>query len=394
MAPQVLRARHRSAAIHAMTDSEQQLDLQMMRLAIEQASLARPSPNPPVGAIVTQADGEVLAKAHHIEAGHEHAESVAIGEAGEAAKGGTLYVTLEPCNHEGQTMPCVDTILKAGLKRVVIGCLDPNPHVTGGGAARLEGAGLEVAVGVAATQSRALIARWTKFITTGTPQVSLKLALSLDGRIATRSGASKWVTGPEARVKVQQLRSQHDAVAVGIGTAIADDPRLTVRDEALLTGRRSPVRIIFDTQLRLPPSSRVVETAGEVPTWVCAGEDAPEEAEKTLVDKGCSVLRLMKTAEGRVDVAAALTQLADEGIVSVLVEGGAELAGSLLAGKRADELHGFVAPLLLGPRGRPGAVDWAGPETPSDAPQIQSPTWEVCGRDAYVFGAVIYPEKE
>jgi len=377
-----------------MTEPDEELDLQLMREAIAQAALARPSPNPPVGAVLCSAEGEVIARAHHVAAGQEHAESVALGEAGEAAKGGTLYVTLEPCNHEGQTVPCVDTILKAGVKRVVIGCLDPNPHVTGGGAARLEDAGLDVVVGVAATETRSLIARWTKFITTGTPQVSLKLALSLDGRIATRSGASKWVTGPEARVKVQQLRSQHDAVAVGIGTAMSDDPRLTVRDEALLSGMPSPVRIIFDTQLRLPTSARVVETAGDVPTWVCAGEDAPEEAEQALLDKGCSVLRLIKTADGRVDVAKALTQLAAEGIVSMLVEGGAELAGSLLAGRLADELHGFVAPILLGPRGRPGAVDWAGPETPDDAPQITSPTWEVCGRDAYVYGPVSYPEKE
>jgi diaminohydroxyphosphoribosylaminopyrimidine deaminase/5-amino-6-(5-phosphoribosylamino)uracil reductase len=377
-----------------MSTPERGFDQQMMLSALELARGARPSPNPPVGAIVVDAGGEIAGQAYHAAAGQDHAEIVALGEAGEKARGGTLYCTLEPCNHEGQTAPCVDAILQAGIKRVVIGCIDPNPHVTGGGAERLQKAGLDVEIGLAGADARALIAPWTKFITTGLPYVALKLALSLDGRIATRTGVSKWVTGPEARVKVQELRARHDAVAVGIGTALSDDPRLTVRDEALLAGRASPVRIIFDTSLRLPLSSRVVETAQDVPTWVCAGEDAPEDGESALVDKGCTVLRLPQTAEGRVDMAVALTRLAESGVVSVLVEGGAELAGTLLAARLADELHAFIAPLLLGPRGRPGAVDWAGPDTPNDAPQITDPTWEVCGRDAYVYGRVSYPDKE
>jgi diaminohydroxyphosphoribosylaminopyrimidine deaminase/5-amino-6-(5-phosphoribosylamino)uracil reductase len=223
------------------------------------------------------------------------------------------------------------------------------------------------------------------------PHVVLKLALSLDGRIATRTGVSKWVTGAEARVKVQELRALHDAVGVGIGTAIGDDPRLTVRDASLLEGSRDPVRVIFDSQLRLPLTARVVETAREVPTWVCAGTDASPEAEKALLDKGVVVLRVPESVEGRVDMAAALRLLADGGIVSMLFEGGAELAGSLLAARLADELHAFVAPVLLGPRGRPGAVDWAGPDTPTEAPHIVDPSWEVCGRDAYVYGRMAYP---
>ncbi len=369
-------------------------DQAMMQLALEQGSIARPSPNPPVGAVVVDADGQVVAQAHHVEAGEPHAEIAALEAAGEQARGGTLYVTLEPCNHEGRTPPCCDTILKSGVKRVVIGCLDPNPHVTGGGAERLKDAGLDVDVGVAGPEARALIAQWTKFITTGVPHVALKLALSLDGRIAARSGESKWVTGPEARVKVQQLRSLHDGVAVGIGTALADDPRLTIRDESLLTHGREPIRIIFDTKLRTPRSARVVETAAEVPTWICAGIDADADTEKALVDAGVTVLRVPQTAEGRIDMRAALSHLADQGIVSLLIEGGAELAGTMLAGRLADTLHAFIAPLLLGPRGRPGAVDWAGPETPADAPRIVEPSWEVCGQDAYVYGAVAYPEKD
>lgn len=373
--------------------TERDSDLQFLQLALEQARRARPSPNPPVGAVVVSADGEVISKAYHVEAGSDHAEIVALNRAGDAAQGATLFVTLEPCNHEGRTDPCVDAVLKSGVKRVVIGCADPNPHVTGGGAKRLEDAGLDVEVGVAAAESRALIAPWAKFITTGIPNVALKLALSLDGRIATRSGESRWVTGPEARLKVQHLRSQHDAVGVGIGTAITDDPRLTVRDEALLSAGVSPVRIIFDTKLRLPKTARVVDTAGDVATWICAGEDADADAEKMLVDAGCTVVRIAQSAEGRIDMAAALRVLGEAGVVSILIEGGAELAGSLLATQLADQLHAFIAPIMLGPRGRPGAVDWAGPDTLAEAPRIKNPSWEVCGQDAYVHGPVAYPEK-
>jgi len=375
------------------TPAEPDFDTLTMRLALDEAKKSQPSPNPPVGAVVVSAKGKVVAAAHHARAGEEHAEGLALAMAGSAAKGGTLFVTLEPCNHEGRTPPCVDQILKAGIARVVIGCVDPNPNVQGGGAARLTESGIPVEIGVAGAEARALIAPWTKFITTGIPHVSLKLALSLDGRIATRSGASKWVTGPEARAKVQELRSQHDAVAVGIGTALVDDPRLTVRDSALIAEGKSPVRIVFDTRLRIPLHSRLVQTAQEVPVWVLTGVDAPESAEQALTDAGCVVVRVPNSAEGRVDVTAAMRLLASQGVVSLLVEGGAELAGSLLATRLADELHAFIAPILLGPRGRPGAVDWAGPDTPTEAPRIVDPKWELCGRDAYVSGPLAFPAR-
>jgi diaminohydroxyphosphoribosylaminopyrimidine deaminase/5-amino-6-(5-phosphoribosylamino)uracil reductase len=375
------------------TKVDPELDSTMMRVALDEARKAVPSPNPPVGAVVVAKDGTIAAQAFHARAGDEHAETLALGEAGAKARGGTLYVTLEPCNHQGRTPPCVDAILAAGIRRVVVGCIDPNPGVIGGGAQRLRDAGLEVEIGVAAAEARALIAPWTKFVTTGLPHVSLKLALSLDGRIATRTGASKWVTGPEARVKVQELRARHDAVGVGIGTVLADDPRLTVRDVAVLPGGRIPARVIFDSRLRLPLNSVVTQTAREVPTWVLTGVDAPEEAEHALVEAGCAVVRVPNSAEGRVDVTAALRLLASQGLVSIMIEGGAELAGSLLAARLADELHAFIAPVLLGPRGRPGAVDWAGPDTPTEAPRIVDPRWELCGRDAYVSGPLAFPSK-
>lgn len=375
------------------TAPDPDFDLATMRIALEEARKAQPSPNPPVGAVVVGENGEIVAAAYHARAGEDHAEIAALKRAGDAARGGMLYVTLEPCNHQGRTPPCVDSILRAGVRRVVIGCLDPNPNVDGGGAARLEQSGIAVEVGVAGPEARALIAPWAKYITLGMPYVSLKLALSLDGRIATRSGASKWVTGPEARAKVQELRAQHDAVAVGIGTALADDPRLTVRTPGLAEQGRTPTRVVFDTHLRLPQNSRLVQTARDVATWVLTGEDAPQAQERILVDAGCAVMRVPNSAEGRVDMAAALRILGTQSVVSILVEGGAELAGSLLASKLADELHAFIAPILLGPRGRPGAVDWAGPDTPSEAPRIMEPRWALCGRDAYVNGPLSFPPR-
>ncbi len=358
-----------------------------MGRAIELARGGRPSPNPHVGAVVVR-DGRIVGEGRHERAGGDHAEVVALHRAGDAAAGGTLYVTLEPCNHRGRTPPCSDAIIAAKIARVVVGCADPNPHVQGGGVARLRAAGIEVAVGVLEAEASGVIATWTKYITQGLPYVSLKLALSLDGRIATKSGASKWVTGPEARALVHILRARHDAVAVGIGTALADDPRLTVRDADGV----SPTRVVFDTKLRLPAHSRLVETAVDVPTWVVCSADAPMESEHALSSRGVDVLRVPSSAEGRLDAAAALRMLAARGIVTLMVEGGAELAGSILAGRLADELHAFVAPILLGPRGRPGAVDWAGPATPSDAPRISIATWELCGADAYVRGPLQYPE--
>jgi len=261
--------------------------------------------------------------------------------------------------------------------------------VTGGGIERLRAAGIEVAGPVREAEARAVIAPWSKHVTTGLPYVSLKLALSLDGRIATRTGSSKWVTGAEARVRVHALRAAHDAVAIGIGTALADDPRLTVRD----VPGGSPLRVVFDTKLRLPIHSRLVESATDVPTCVLCSHDAPASVEEALVTRGVEVLRAPSSAEGRIDPAAALRLLAQHGVVTMMVEGGAELAGSFLAGRLADELHAFIAPSLLGPRGRPGAVDWAGPDTPTEAPRIVEPRWELVGRDAYVSGPLAFPAR-
>jgi len=365
------------------------IDAKLMSRALELARNGDPSPNPHVGAVVADGD-QIIAEGFHEAVGLDHAEVVALGVAGDRARGKTIYVTLEPCNHDGRTPPCVDAILAAGPKRVVIGCRDPNPSVQGGGIERLREAGIDVSVGPMENEARALIKPWTKYITEQIAYLSLKLAVSLDGRIATRTGASKWITCAESRTRVQSLRSLHDAVMVGINTVIADDPRLTVRD----VPGRSPVRIIVDSKLRLPKSSQLVATAKETPTCVVTTLDASRAVAEALEDAGVAIIRVPATAEGRCDMSGALRELAVREVVSVLCEGGAELAGSLLAAGLPDEMHVFVAPVLLGPRGRPGAVDWAGPENPADAPRIDSPRWELCGTDAYVAGPLLYPKRK
>lgn len=364
-------------------------DDDLMQKALALGKLGDPSPNPHVGCLISSGS-EIVGEGFHESVGLDHAEAVALAQAGSKARGATLYVTLEPCNHEGRTPPCVDAIIKAGIKRVVVGCPDPNPGVQGGGIERLRAAGLEVEVGVKEAEARDLIRAWEKYITNRSTYLTLKLALSLDGRIATRAGDSQWVTGEASLKRVHALRSEHDAIMVGINTVLSDDPLLTVRH----VGGSSPARVVIDSNLRLPTTSRLVETAHEVSTCVITTQGGSRAAADALEERGISVIHVPATAQGRCDMNVTLRELAAREVVSVLCEGGAELAGSLLANRLADELHAFIAPLLLGPRGRPGAVDWAGPETLSDAPHIARPQWELCGVDAHVWGQLVYPEKK
>jgi diaminohydroxyphosphoribosylaminopyrimidine deaminase / 5-amino-6-(5-phosphoribosylamino)uracil reductase len=365
------------------------IDAELMRKAIELGRQGDPSPNPHVGALVV-VGGVVVGEGFHTEAGAPHAEIDALNQAGGQARGGTMYVSMEPCNHEGRTPPCVDAILKAGIKRIVIGVRDPNPAVKGKGVERLQEAGVDVVLGVEEEAAQKLVKPWAKYISEGIAYVSLKLGVSLDGRTASRTGTSRWVTGEEARVRVHSLRAINDAVMVGINTVLTDDPQLTVRD----VEGRNPIRCVIDSGLRLPMESHLVTTAAETPTCVITTQDASPSLEEALSEAGVSVIRVSSTAEGRVDMTAALRALAAREVVSVLCEGGAELAGSLFAARLPDELHMFVAPILLGPRGRPAAVDWAGPESPDAAPLISPVSWELCGNDAYVHGPVRYPKKK
>lgn len=360
-----------------------------MAQAVEIGHLGDPSPNPHVGCVIVK-DGRLIATGYHASVGDRHAEIMALEKAGPQARGATLYVTLEPCNHFGRTPPCTEAIIAAGITRVVAGCPDPNPNVPGGSVAKLREHGVEVTTGVLSATCKALIRPWKKYITQGTAYLTLKLAMSLDGRIATRTGASRWITSPESRARGHRLRAVHDAVLVGVSTIVSDDPQLTVREGP---PARNPIRVIVDSALRIPLSSIVVSTAAEIPTCVLTTPTSSVKAEEALAERGVSVVRVTANSQGRCDMREALRALAQREVVSVLCEGGAELAGSLLADQLAEELHLFIAPVLLGPRGRPCAVDWAGPDDLSAAPRLHRPKWDLSGTDAYLTGRVRYPSR-
>jgi len=364
-------------------------DSEWMAQAVELGHQGDPSPNPHVGCVIVR-DGEIIGSGFHVSAGERHAEIAALEQAGERARGATLYVTLEPCNHHGKTPPCTDAIISAGIARVVAGCPDPNPHVPGGSVAKLRDAGIEVTTGVLSVTCKVLIRPWRKYITQGTAYLTLKQAISLDGRISTKTGASKWITSPESRARAHRLRATHDAVMVGVSTIVADDPQLTVREGP---PARNPIRIIVDSSLRIPLAATVVATASEVPTCVVTTPNAPQKAEEALLERGLSVIRVAANTQGRCDMKSVLRALAQREVVSVLCEGGAELAGSLLADQLVEEMHFFIAPVLLGPRGRPLAVDWAGPDDLSAAPRLHRPKWDLSGTDAYLTGRIRYPSK-
>jgi len=336
-------------------------DEEAMRAALAEAIKGTPSPNPHVGAVLV-ADGEIVGRGHHPKPGREHAEVMAIRDAGERARGATLYVTLEPCNHHGRTPPCTEAILAAGIARVVVGVRDPNPHVEGCGNARLRAAGVEVIEGVEEAESARVIAPFSKHVREGRPWVRLKLAASLDGRIASEKGVSKWITGPEARRQVHALRARADAVAVGIGTALADDPALTVRDVEPIADRAPPMRVVFDADARLPLGAQLVRTAHEIPSIAIVADDAARARVEALTAAGLRLLQV-KRSDGGVDLGAALDALGREGVVDLLVEGGARLAGGLVAGDLVDEIHWYLAPIALGAAGT-AALFGPSPESP------------------------------
>jgi diaminohydroxyphosphoribosylaminopyrimidine deaminase / 5-amino-6-(5-phosphoribosylamino)uracil reductase len=318
-------------------------DARWMRhaLALAERGWGRVSPNPLVGAVVVRA-GEVVGEGWHAKYGGDHAEVMALRRAGAAARGATLYVTLEPCDHQGKTPPCTGAILEAGISRVVFGAADPTGEA-GGGGSRLRRAGVEVTGGVEERAALDLDGPFFHAATSDRAWVSLKLALTLDGRMADASGRSFWITGPEARREVHRLRAGHDAVGVGIGTVLADDPRLTVRDAP--APRVPPARVVFDRRLRTPAESVLLRSVEEGPVWIVTAR-GPDAARRRTVEEGGALL-----AEGE-DLKAGLVRLREEGIRSVLVEGGASLAGALLEAGLVDRLHLFYAPILLGPGGR------------------------------------------
>lgn len=327
------------------TDAD--VDVRHMRSALELAAggTGWVSPNPLVGCVVVK-DGEVVGRGYHQRFGGPHAEAHALHEAGNRATGAVLYVTLEPCCHTGKTPPCVDAILQARVGRVVVAMRDPNPRVDGGGLACLEAAGVKVAVGVCEAEARRLNEAFVKYITTRRPFVTSKSAITLDGKIATRSGASQWITGEAARAAGHQLRHGNDAILVGIGTVAQDDPQLTTR----LPGQRgaNPLRIVVDSTLRLLPAAQVADVAVERRTLIVTTEQAEAAKVKALQARGVEVIRLPACGDGRVNLDALCTVVGKRGIASVLVEGGATLTAALLRQRLIDKMVFFVAPKIIG----------------------------------------------
>ncbi len=334
-----------------------------MRLALKEGrkGLGRTSPNPPVGAVVVK-DGQVVGRGYHRRAGTPHAEVNALREAGEAARGATLYVTLEPCAHYGRTPPCTEAILAAGIRRVVIGCRDPNPKARGG-AEILASRGVEVKTGVLAEECAELCRFFLKSVKTGRPWVLAKVAMSLDGRIATREGDSKWITSEAARKVGHRLRAVYDAILVGRGTVQADDPALTAR----IPGGRDPIRIILDTRLTLPLSAKVFNLPGKTIVW--AGKEAPASKEKELTSKGVEVWRLANEGKG-VSLEEGLKEAVKRGILSILVEGGAAVHGSFFDSSLVDEIAFFYGPLIIGGKGAKEAIGGEGAATLAAAKRL------------------------
>ena len=315
---------------------------QVLRLA--RRGMGSTSPNPVVGALLVK-NGEIIGSGYHKRAGAPHAEIVALSEAGERARGATLYVNLEPCNHYGRTPPCTKTILESGIRSVVVGICDPNPHVTGGGCTFLDSNGVAVKCGVLEEGCTRLNEVYIKFVTSGKPFVIVKGALTLDGWIATRSGDSRWITNEKSRRFVHSLRKRVDAVMVGVETIITDNPLLTpylIRNSA-----PDPVRVIVDTTLRVPLRSRVFDSGTSALTIVATGSNVSDTKTKSLEGQGARVIRC-QVRDGWIDLADLLDKLAEMSICSVLVEGGATLFGSIIREGLVDKYYLFLAPKILG----------------------------------------------
>jgi diaminohydroxyphosphoribosylaminopyrimidine deaminase/5-amino-6-(5-phosphoribosylamino)uracil reductase len=312
-------------------------------LDLAQCGEGRTSPNPPVGAVVVSG-GAIIGEGFHPRVGEPHAEIFALAAAGPAARGADLYVTLEPCSHQGRTGPCADAVIAVGIRRVFVGTVDPNPLVAGRGIARLRENGIEVISGVLEAPCRWLIAPFARHITTGLPFVTLKAAMTLDGQTATSSGASQWITGPESREHVHRLRDRCDAVLTGVGTVLSDDSRLTVR---LPEGGRDPVRIVVDSTLRIPDGAQILSQSSSAPTLLVTTAAAAPDRINALRARGIEVL-ICRDEQGRVSLADLMERLGQRNLQHILLEAGAELNGSALRAGVVNRLAIFIAPKLFG----------------------------------------------
>jgi diaminohydroxyphosphoribosylaminopyrimidine deaminase / 5-amino-6-(5-phosphoribosylamino)uracil reductase len=363
----------------ATSPSDRGFDLRSMRvaLALARRGLGTVWPNPAVGCVIVNR-GRVVGRGWTQPGGRPHGETEALRRAGEAARGAIAYVSLEPCCHWGRTPPCTDALIAAGMRRVIVALEDPDPRVAGEGLRRLRAAGLDVETGLCATEAAEINAGFFCRLRLGRPLVTLKLATSLDGRIATRRGESRWITGPLARDRAHALRAVHDAIMVGSGTVLADDPELTCRLPGL--GHRSPVRVVVDRHLAVPPSARLIAEARQVPTWVLALPSADPVRRQALLARGVTVIEVDPDTEGGIDFKSAVTALGERGITRVLVEGGGQLAAALVRARLVDRLAWFHAPLLIGGDGIP-AIARFGLEAMTDAPRFERLATETIGGD-------------
>lgn len=362
-------------------------DADFMRIALEEArkGQGRTAPNPCVGAVVVR-DGQIVGRGYHRRAGTPHAEVNALHAAGDQTAGATLYVTLEPCNHTGRTPPCTRAILKAGVSRVVVGMNDPNPTVAGGGSALLASRGVEIVSGVLEAECTAINRPFAKHITTGLPWVAMKAGMSLDGRISHGPGMGGRISGEGSWLYTHRLRNTLDAILVGIGTALIDDPSLTTRLPVSESGR-DPVRIILDTHLRLPPGAKLLSRQSQAPTWIFCAPEASTAAEKALTGSGAFIHRVGTGTEGQLDCREIMTLLGKAGITSVLAEGGAGVHASLLRARLVDEVYLFVAPIFIGSQGTPllaGDILRA----PHQFPRLHSIEVKQLGEDVLIHGLI------
>lgn len=346
-------------------------------LALAQQGEGRVEPNPMVGAVVVDDRLQHLGEGWHEVFGGPHAEVNALAQAGDRARGATLYVTLEPCCHQGKTPPCTEAVIAAGIRRVIVATQDPFPFVAGGGIRRLHEAGIDVDVGLCEVEARRLTAPFRTLIEKGRPYVHAKWAMTLDGRIASRTGQSKWISNAKSREVVHALRGRMDAIAVGIGTALADDPLLTARP----AGPRTPLRIIFDGQARLPVTSQLVRTARDTPVLVFCEDSAPAENVSALRDLGIEVHPLAPRPS---PLALALQELGRWKFTNLLVEGGGGLLGAFFDEDLIDECHVFVAPKLLGGGGAKSPILGQGKDAPSALADFASIEVTAIDGDTYI----------
>ena len=357
-------------------------------LALARRGLGTVWPNPAVGCVIAR-DGRIVGRGWTQPSGRPHAETEALVRAGAAAEGATAYVTLEPCCHHGRTPPCADALIAAGVRRVVAAIEDPDPRVAGGGLARLRAAGLVVEAGLCGTQAAEINAGFFQRVRLGRPLVTLKLATSLDGRIATASGESRWITGAPARERGHLLRATHDAILVGTETVLADDPQLTCRLPGLAD--KSPVRVALDARLRIPLTAHLVAEARTMPTWMVTLAGAAAARQQALRDAGVVVIAAEPDATGRIDLPMALGLLGERGLTRVLVEGGGRLAAALLRQGLVDRLAWFHAPILLGGDGIP-AVAELGLDALAEAPSFERLSTETVGDDVLTMFRVRRPK--